>query len=468
MENNVFTVNWWKEALELNENTSDEEVIERVVKGFKLVPYKRGFGNAYTTEKGKATVSLYKRIYNWIKEKFPNSNVIVRFEKNYGTINLDIADKLQEKQYQNVDDAYEQIVKAAESYIEKAAQEFNVPIPDMRYSFVAGNMVVLSDDILSKLENIGIKDVENLNIPALVLNYDKDKYYLVYGKKQLSKGKYPKVLMATLNLGTNKKITLQESIDNNILNEFLKFAIKELELKQLPSKLTLSQDVKKARSSRTFGTFNPGDEAVWVYVGNRNMADILRTLAHELVHRKQAEENRLDIASGETGSEIENEANSKAGVLLRKFGEKNPMIYEHLSINEIGDIRNPFPWKYDFVDNDQNYFYSFNSPLNRYSVGITYNGGDSYEVFFNAENQMGQDTEEGVATRILSTVAEITLDFIDRVDPEEIIFRPIQTKKTDGKEDTRRFNVYGVYLRKNLPSNYNLIILGDTYRIIKK
>ncbi len=78
---------------------------------------------------------------------------------------------------------------------------------------------------------------------------------------------------------------------------------------------------------------------------------------------------------------------------------------------------------------------------------------------------MGQDTGEGVATRVLSTVMEVALDFIDRANPQEVIFRPIKTK---GEEDRRRFNVYGIYLKKNLPSNYNMITLGDTYRWIKK
>ncbi len=53
---------------------------------------------------------------------------------------------LQERQYQNTDDAYEAIVASEESEIERTAQVFNVPIPDMKYAFIAGDMVVLSDD----------------------------------------------------------------------------------------------------------------------------------------------------------------------------------------------------------------------------------------------------------------------------------------------------------------------------------
>jgi Zn-dependent peptidase ImmA (M78 family) len=83
-----------------------------------------------------------------------------------------------------------------------------------------------------------------------------------------------------------------------------------------------------AKTNHTFGSFDPNSDKIWLYVKNRNMADLLRTLAHELVHRKQAEDGRIDYNSGETGSEIENEANAQAGVLLRKFGKQNEEIYQ--------------------------------------------------------------------------------------------------------------------------------------------
>jgi hypothetical protein len=61
---------------------------------------------------------------------------------------------------------------------------------------------------------------------------------------------------------------------------------------------------------------------------NRNLADILRTLGHELVHHKQNLDGKINAQSGITGSDEENEANAKAGVLLRKFGKINDDIYE--------------------------------------------------------------------------------------------------------------------------------------------
>jgi cytidyltransferase-like protein len=112
------------------------------------------------------------------------------------------------------------------------------------------------------------------------------------------------------------------------IGEFIKYACKDLGIQKLPSKLTLSYDTDAAREKRSFGYFDPNNNQIWVYVKNRNMADILRTLAHELVHRKQDEDGRIDYESGETGSDIENEANAQAGVLLRDYGKVDNGIYE--------------------------------------------------------------------------------------------------------------------------------------------
>jgi len=247
--------------------------------------------------------------------------------------------------------------------IEKAAYAFNIPIDDMEYAFNGGKEVVLSDDMWSKLENsksykiktlddaiqhalkLGInpkpyidfiKQGKDMPLP-LILCYGQDKYYLVGGEVVLSLyralGSIPTILQGTLNLQTRQiHEPLEEGLntanDTKTLKRFIGFAIKELGIQKPPSGLTLSRDNSKARTRHTFGTFNPDNDKIWLYVKNRNMADLLRTLAHELVHRKQAEDGRIDYNSGETGSEIENEANAMAGVLLRKFGKQNEEIYQ--------------------------------------------------------------------------------------------------------------------------------------------
>jgi len=120
---------------------------------------------------------------------------------------------------------------------------------------------------------------------------------------------------------------LNES-ETGTVKEFIKFALKNLEVQDLPRSLTLSYDTNQVKDRSSFGYFDPNNKRIWVYCRNRNLADILRTLAHELVHYKQGEENRISFESGNTGSDIENEANAKAGVLLRDFGKLNKQIYQ--------------------------------------------------------------------------------------------------------------------------------------------
>lgn len=79
--------------------------------------------------------------------------------------------------------------------------------------------------------------------------------------------------------------------------------------------------------TKTYAHYDPNNNSIVVYCGNRSLGDIFRSLAHELVHVKQNELGMLDNNSGKTGSEIENKANSAAGIIMRKFGKKYPNIY---------------------------------------------------------------------------------------------------------------------------------------------
>jgi len=52
--------------------------------------------------------------------------------------------------------------------------------------------------------------------------------------------------------------------------------------------------------------------------------DILRTVAHELVHCRQNQQRPLPDHAGQTGSAWENDANARAGVIMRDYAESNP------------------------------------------------------------------------------------------------------------------------------------------------
>ena len=79
---------------------------------------------------------------------------------------------------------------------------------------------------------------------------------------------------------------------------------------------------------KSFGKYTPETNELRVVFANRNLADAFRTLGHELKHNEQRIKGNVDPTSGDTGSDIENEANAFAGIAMREFGQKYPMIFE--------------------------------------------------------------------------------------------------------------------------------------------
>jgi hypothetical protein len=128
-------------------------------------------------------------------------------------------------------------------------------------------------------------------------------------------------------MGDTEKEELKEGKENlTLLKEFIRFTLRELGIEGGGGKIVISRDTEKAREMKSMGLYSPQDDKIWIYTGNRNMADICRTVSHELVHLSQKQKGQpLD---GTTGSDTENEANSKAGQIMRKFAQINPMIFE--------------------------------------------------------------------------------------------------------------------------------------------
>ena len=114
------------------------------------------------------------------------------------------------------------------------------------------------------------------------------------------------------------------------LRDFLPIALEVLELKQLP-KIKLKKELGTTNVP-TFGRFTNEEKVVYCVVNNRHPNDILRTLAHEMAHYAQGERDELDADSWHTGSQEENDANAKAGVVMREFNKKFP---KYLSLKPI-------------------------------------------------------------------------------------------------------------------------------------
>lgn len=116
-------------------------------------------------------------------------------------------------------------------------------------------------------------------------------------------------------------LNLSESKD---YNNFIDFCCKGLNLKNKPN-ISLTAE----KFDDTFGKFNPNTNELVIRVADRHPADVMRTIAHELVHHKQ-QENGEEL-DGTDGSQHENQANSLAGVLMRKWAGKHPEIFENFA-----------------------------------------------------------------------------------------------------------------------------------------
>lgn len=126
------------------------------------------------------------------------------------------------------------------------------------------------------------------------------------------------------------------------LKSFIPLAKKILKLEKLP-KIKFLKSVPKDHQP-TFGRFINKTHTIYLAIENRQPVDILRTLAHELVHYKQWLTDQLGKNSGVTGSPIENEAHVLAGIVMRVFNKKYPehLKKEPFDIDEnFADGRNP-------------------------------------------------------------------------------------------------------------------------------
>lgn len=116
----------------------------------------------------------------------------------------------------------------------------------------------------------------------------------------------------------------------DMMNKFLPICMKEIGLEKLP-KFKLVKYVND-QDQPTFGRFENDKLLITIGLANRHPLDILRTLAHELVHFKQLLDGEINDMSGETGSPQENEANAVAGVIMRHWNKAHPQYFHEKPI----------------------------------------------------------------------------------------------------------------------------------------
>ena len=132
----------------------------------------------------------------------------------------------------------------------------------------------------------------------------------------------------TYGFATESKDGLQHTI-----NQFAASCIDYLGIKQAP-KIKLHTSTDWSEQSGSFGQYDPDANVLHLATSGRHTLDILRTMAHEFTHRKQAEKQTLPDNAGETGSRWEDEANAMAGRIMRYWAEKHPEMFAHVPLEE--------------------------------------------------------------------------------------------------------------------------------------
>lgn len=117
---------------------------------------------------------------------------------------------------------------------------------------------------------------------------------------------------------------------DSLLKRFQIFLKRELRLTyDIP--VILIDDANFAKTIASFGEISK-ENVIHLSIINRHPMDILRTLAHEYIHYKQHMERGLSHKSRSAGSVTENQANAKAGEIMRKYGSLHPELFDLMPI----------------------------------------------------------------------------------------------------------------------------------------
>lgn len=116
-----------------------------------------------------------------------------------------------------------------------------------------------------------------------------------------------------------------------IIAEFSKFAEDYLNIPH-DYELVLSFTRDNDENFKTHGYYLPDSNYMKIYAKNRCIADVLRSIGHEMVHHRQNRNHLLDKPTPDIGGSIEDEANAITGQMVKKFGYEHPdfKIYDIL------------------------------------------------------------------------------------------------------------------------------------------
>jgi hypothetical protein len=180
-----------------------------------------------------------------------------------------------------------------------------------------------SKDFFEKLCRLGLEKMKTYKMTPQQKLESIRSYKFEKAEKEKEKQKKDKLK----DLASVLKEQISESKEQSIQN-FVEYVTNRLKLKEQP-KINLISDKEFSTELSSLGGYSPELKEIFVATEGRLTADILRTIAHEMVHRKQEEMGLLKHieVDGADGSPVENQSNSIAGILMREYGKLNKQIY---------------------------------------------------------------------------------------------------------------------------------------------
>jgi hypothetical protein len=122
-----------------------------------------------------------------------------------------------------------------------------------------------------------------------------------------------------------ERLLTKSDLDLRAVADFVNFAKKFLKIDD-DIKIELAFERTPDLKTAAYYDLN---KLIKVYVKDRALMDVCRSIAHELVHHMQMLAGHLTNpeVDGKDGSPIENEANAVAGIIIRKYGKLHPELY---------------------------------------------------------------------------------------------------------------------------------------------
>jgi len=136
-------------------------------------------------------------------------------------------------------------------------------------------------------------------------------------------------------MGLNEEVKTKgvqfDSSEKKTIDDFVEFVKKELGIENEVD-VQLQNNKDGIRTTAVYKYQDEGDEDfeqshIKVFALGRALVDVLRSIAHELVHHKQNEDGELKGKHSNVGGPIEDEANAVAGEMIKKYGLNHPEIY---------------------------------------------------------------------------------------------------------------------------------------------